>query len=69
MCEKWNIEYRYFLNIDIYRKHMSLSLSLHNEKNCCENSGSTAREFFGFELGVLERVSSRKNISVPRHAK
>jgi hypothetical protein len=25
--------------------------------------------FFGFELSVLESVNSRKNISVPRHAK
>ena len=56
------------------------SVSLNNEKICCEISedkiafcektacGFTAREVFGFELSVLESVSSRKNISVPRHA-
>jgi hypothetical protein len=55
-------------------------VSLNNEKICCEISEdkiavcekklsvSKAREVFGFELSVLERVSSRKNISVPRHA-
>jgi hypothetical protein len=49
------------------------SVSLNNEKICCEISEDkiavcSAREVFGFELSVLERVSSRKNISVPRHA-
>ena len=55
------------------------SVSLNNEKNCCEISedkiaicektcGSTVREVFGFELSVFESVSSHKNISVPRHA-
>ena len=29
---------------------------------------STERDLFGFELSVFDSVSSRKNISVPRHA-
>jgi hypothetical protein len=33
-----------------------------------ENARSTERELFGFELSVFDSVSSRKNISVPRHA-
>jgi hypothetical protein len=33
-----------------------------------ENCGSTEWELFGFELSVLESVSSRKNISDLRHA-
>jgi hypothetical protein len=59
------------------------SVSLNNENICCEISenkiavcektaglrcGSTVREVFGYELSVFESVSSRKNISVPRHA-
>ena len=60
------------------------SVLLNNEKICCEigedkiafcektaglrRGKFTVREVFGFELSVLESVSSRKNISVPRHA-
>ena len=52
------------------------SVSLNNEKICCEISEdkiavcekTTVREVFGFELSVFESVSSHKNISVPRHA-
>ena len=55
------------------------SVSLNNEKICCEisedkiafcekNCGSTEWELFGFELSVLESVSSRKNISDLSHA-
>ena len=57
------------------------SVSLNNEKICrefsehkiavCEKTaecGSTEWELFGFELSVLESVSSRRNISVLRHA-
>ena len=47
--------------------------SLNNETICCENSegncenyGSTEQKIFVLELGVLESISSRKNISVPR---
>ena len=55
-------------------------VSLNNEKICrefsehkivvCmwENCGSTEWELFGFVLCVLESVSSRRNISVLRHA-
>jgi hypothetical protein len=36
----------------------------------CEKTAGLRRENLnGFELTVLERVSSRKNISVPRHAR
>ena len=54
--------------------------SLNNEQNCHEISEDkmsickktacklTEREGFRFELSVLERVSSCKNISFPRHA-
>jgi hypothetical protein len=51
---------------------------LNNEKICreisedkiavCEKTAGL-HELFGFELSVLESVSSRKNISDPRHAK
>jgi hypothetical protein len=56
------------------------SVSLNNEKICCEISedkiavcektahGSTVREVFRFELSVFDSVSSHKNILVPRHA-
>ena len=51
------------------------SVSLNNDKICREFSehkiavcGSTEWELFGFELSVLERVSSRRNISILRHA-
>jgi hypothetical protein len=58
-------------------RHRSVSLNI--EKICCEINEDkiafcektaglrTAWEVFGFELSVLESVSSRKNISVPRH--
>ena len=55
------------------------SVSLNNEKICCEISedkiavcektaGLPVGEVFGFEISVFESVSSHKNISVPRHA-
>ena len=55
-------------------------VSLNNEKICrefsehkmavCEKTaaGSMEWELFGFELSVFESVSSRRNISVLRHA-
>jgi hypothetical protein len=49
---------------------------LNNENICREISEDkiavcekTEREAFGFKLGVLESVSARKNILVPRQAK
>jgi hypothetical protein len=57
------------------------SVSLNNEKSCREIIVKiklqfvrklqvyTERELFGFELSVFESISSRKNISVPRHGK
>ena len=55
------------------------SISLNNEKICCEISedkiafcektaGLYEWELFGFKLSMLESVSSRKSISVLRHA-
>jgi hypothetical protein len=55
------------------------SVSLNNEKNCCEISedkiavcektaGLRCGKFLGFEISVFESVSSHKNNSVPRHA-
>jgi hypothetical protein len=55
------------------------SVSLNNEKPCCEiiedkiafcekTAGLRRGKFSDSNSGVLESVSSRKNISVPRHA-
>ena len=55
------------------------SVSLNNEKISCEisedkiafcekNCGSTEWQLFGFELSMFESVSSRKGISVLKHA-
>ena len=51
------------------------AMSLNNEKNCRAISkdriavcGSTEWELFGFGFSVLESASSRRNISVLRHA-
>ena len=55
------------------------SVSSKNEKNChkisedtiavCKKTParSTERELFGFELSVLQSISSHKNMLVPRH--
>ena len=54
--------------------HFHSFVSLNNKKIChkiCEDKIQFVkkRELFGFELSVLESVSSRKNISVSRHVK